>query len=94
MSKVSNQLVTLCKANLFVRQGYEADEVWGQADSPADRESLKHLHSALTECLALHKFYKVYTIPSTSMNMYFIVTRCKLICMEQPLFCLFYLIVL
>ena len=59
MSKVSNQLVTLCKANLFVRQGYEADEVWGQSDSPADRESLKHLHSALTECLSLHKFYKV-----------------------------------
>ena len=59
MSKVSNQLVTLCKANLFVRQGYEAGEVWGQVDKPAERESLKHLHNALVECLALHKFYKV-----------------------------------
>ena len=59
MSKVSNQLVTLCKANLFARGGYDAGEVWGTTDSQTDRESLKHLHTALSECLALHKYYKV-----------------------------------
>ena len=59
MSKVSNQLVSLCKANLFARGGYDAYEVWGSPDNFAVRESLKHLHSALSECLALHKYYKV-----------------------------------
>ena len=59
MSKVSNQLVSLCKATLLVRQGYDNDCVWGSVEEVASRESLKSLHSVLTECLALFKHYKV-----------------------------------
>ena len=62
LNRVTNQLVSLCRMVLLTNTDFNSEAIWGSDSSQPSKEELEAVVASLSECLALHKCYKVYIL--------------------------------